>query len=368
MIYEKNQSSKISCYSPFKKGTGTGKFLDPRKAGQKGDKGKKTGSGSKDPVNRPDAGSSQAGSKFSLKVTGKRFISKEMLPSSCYKLAGSKVKYFHNGVEMEFPREYTVNQVKKDISFPTRPVHVVDNLGCPSLMVPGTELPSAVRSNPRLLLLPQIKAITYHAYDGEECRCIAHNTQDRYHREAVLPDTCLKGNLISYDSVMVSPPELQLQENPSHFYVRSESEDDSFLAVPTPFPVGGSWPTLRYEPVMAGRWRGPQVAQYYALYNSNRFREVAKIYQKCPKDWNSVGGSPVICEASTSNEVGLVSERLYGLETIPRVGFPAHPASEPVILLYPAMVRETRRVPVFKQDSRHPSLQDAAIGDVFRPL
>ena len=269
---------------------------------------------------------------------------------------------------MEFSREYNMDKVRKDITFPIRPVHVVDQLVRPTLLTPGADLPSAVRSNPRLLLLPKLKAATHHANDGVACQCFEHNTLERCHREAALPDTCLKGKQLTLENMRVSPPEIQLQENPSHFYVRSDGEEDSYLAVPTPFPVGGMWPALKYEPVIANRCSGSQVAQYKALYSTRRFREVASTYQRCPREWIPLKGNPVICEASTSDEVGLVSERLYGLETIPRVGFTAHPASEPVIMVYPAMDRITRRVPVFRQDARHPSLLDAMIGDVFRPF
>jgi hypothetical protein len=118
---------------------------------------------------------------------------------------------------------------------------------------------------------------------------------------------------------------------------------------------------------MASRGQEHAVELYYTLYNPNRFREVASTYQVEPRLWEA-GKSPVICEASPSNEVGLLAQRLYGLESIPRLGFTAHPAAEPRILLYPAMCRLTRQVPVLLQDLRHPSTLDLVLAEGIRPF
>jgi hypothetical protein len=101
---------------------------------------------------------------------------------------------------------------------------------------------------------------------------------------------------------------------------------------------------------------------YYTLYKAERYNTVANIYQGEPGYWNS-NENLILSEASPSNKVGLMALRLYGLLSIPRLGFKTHPASEPQILLYPAWAKRTRLVPVFEQELRHPSKLDLVVSD-----
>jgi len=310
---------------------------------------------------------STKGHQITLTVSGKRLISPEMLPNGNYQIKDGKVMYKWGDDEISFPQEYSADRVSHDINHPTRSIHILGRLDQPDLLDPTQQLPKEAISHPRMLLLPQLKAASHLTIGGQACGCTKHNRLERFHREAVLPDTCLKGRQPCEDDLRICAMEDQFQENPSHFYLADGRDGDAYLGVPAPFLLGGVWPRLRYEPVLAKRCRGQQVAQYLALYDQDRFNRIADLHQQCPREWNP-RGSPVICEASTSNEVGLVAERLYGMETIPRVGFTAHPASEPAIYLYPAMDKYSRKVPVFIQDLRHPALFDGMMGDVFRPF
>ena len=306
-------------------------------------------------------------SRFTLTVSGSRLISPELLPDDCYQIKDGQVVYKWGDLQLSFPQEYQADRVSRDITHPTRPTHIVGRLDQPTLLIPAEQMPKEATSHPRMLLLPQLKAASHHATEGQACGCTKHNRLERFHREAILPDTCLKGRLPSEEDWQVGALEDQFQENPAHFYLADSRDGDAYLGVPAPFLLGGTWPRLKYEPVLAKRSSGQQVAQYLALYNVDRFNRVADQHQRCPRELHP-RNSLVISEASTSNEVGLVAERLYGLETIPRIGFTAHPASEPAIHLYPAMDMTTRKVPVFVQDSRHPAVFDGMMGDLFRPF
>ena len=313
--------------------------------------------------------SAKAESNFLFTTTSRRLISKEMLPSPFYELEGKMVKYEREGDILRFSREYKEDKARPEesIAFPSRPVVIVDSLHHPTLPLPSEDSPAAIRKNPRLLLLPTSGPCLTHHQGGTQCSCFPTTLTGRFHRAAVLHDSCLKIGQLHSESIRVRPNGLQFQENPGHFYVWNPVQKDHMLGVPPPFPLGGSWTNLQYEPAMASRGQEHAVDLYYTLYDSDRFREVAHTYQTEPRLWEA-GKSPVLCEASPSNEVGLLAQRLYGLESIPRLGFTAHPAAEPRILLYPAMCRATRVVPVIEQDLRHPARLDLVIAEAMRPF
>ena len=338
---------------------------------RQGGKGKLAGTGF-NPRDHQTAGSgsTKVGSKkVTVTVSKKRFISQEMLPSPDYQIMGDLVQYKKDFLEVEFSREYKEDKVRQNLSVahPSRNVLVVDSLHNPDLLVPTADLPSAVKDNPRLLLLPKVVKSFHHAGEGQDCDCLSYSLSGRYHREAVMPDSCLKLGRLSPYETCVKPAGVQFQENPAHYYTWDPVRKDHYLAVPPPFPVGGSWPSLHFEPAMASKDQGPMVDLYYGLYDQVRFREVAATYQRSPKDWTPQE-SPVLCEAPLSNEVGMLAHRFFGLESIPRMGFAAHPAAEPRILLYPAMCRQTRGVPVLYQDMKHPSKLDMVLGEILRPF
>jgi len=77
----------------------------------------------------------------------------------------------------------------------------------------------------------------------------------RSHREAVVPDVCLKKDRQQPRDLSVLPVRDQYSENHSHFYNWRFKQGDHFLCIPPPFPLGGNWSTRFYEPAMAFRGR-----------------------------------------------------------------------------------------------------------------
>ena len=334
-------------------------------------KAKRAGTGPS-PSDRPLAGSGSSGSGpggLVIRTNKKRYISQEMLPSTDFQIVGGLVKYQRDFLEVDFSREYREDKVRKNrsVAHPSRNILVVDSLHNPELLVPSEDLPSEVKVNPRLMLLPQVERCPHHAGEGQDCECLSYRLSGRYHRDAVMPDSCLKLGRLSPYEVSVKPAGLQFRENPGHFYVWDPVREDHYLGVPPPFLLGGSWPAKQYEPALSTRSSGPMVDLYYGMYDCTRFREVAATYQRCPADWTREE-NPVLCEAPPNTELGMVASRLYGLESVPRLSFTAHPAAEPKILLYPAMCRQTRGVPILYQDVRHPSKLDMVLGVIFRPF
>ena len=67
------------------------------------------------------------------------------------------MKYSRDFLECEFPRDYP------------------------------QEMPAAIKKNPRLHLLHTVAR-----WGGQDCEYLSLNLTGRHHREAVIPDTCLK--------------------------------------------------------------------------------------------------------------------------------------------------------------------------------
>ena len=316
---------------------------------KKAKKTRKAGSGSKDPKSRPVSGSSNSkgGSSFVCIPTTKRYITPTMLPSPSYRIEGEKVVYDTDFLHCEFPREFTAERPRKGVEVykPSRPILVVNSLLDAELPVPQGEMPKALQDNPRLLLQPAITTVSHH-FAGDECYCLSLGINGRSHVEAAVPDVCVKKDLPEPRGQSVRPVGDQLSENHSHFYGWRFKQGDHFLCVPPPFPLGGNWAPRFYEPAMAFRGWDHQARLYSTLYNAERYSTVANTYQREPGFWTCYE-SPVLSEASSTNKVGLMALRFYGLESIPRLGFTAHPASEPRIPV-PCLVEEVEAGPDFQ--------------------
>jgi hypothetical protein len=188
----------------------------------------------------------------------------------------------------------------------------------------------------------------------------------QYHRPAVLSDVCIREGLMRPFDLTVKPMGLQTQENPQRFYLHHKEVDDHLLGVPTPFLISGQWPEKHFLPAMAQEGSDNVTRLYYALYDSSRFRQMAEIYSKPPQEWPGEH-NPILGEPAPNGELGKVVKGLYGLETLQRVGFAAHPCSEPRVLLYCAVTPSDKRVPILVTDRASPMRLDAAITEVIRP-
>ena len=162
-----------------------------------------------------------------------------------------------------------------------RPSLLVDSLMKATLPEPVHGGNPVLLAHPWLCLKPQAKRCSHHSGGEEECFCFVQGVSGQYHRTSVLLDTCLKRGLVGPLEVAVAPRELLLQENPSRFHQWNEAAGDHLLGLPTPFLIGGRWPPIPYEPAMA-LIRGDIRTR---LYNTARFREVASLYTRPPREW-----------------------------------------------------------------------------------
>jgi len=295
-------------------------------------------------------------------------ITSTMLPSDEWWISQGEVHYQGDLHKCKFPAllpEETLLR-RKPVVHPVRPTLVVDSMWRPSLPKPSPEMPETMQSNPWLYLSPRVKPCTSHVDDGRQCACARLGLAGQFHRPAVLPEACLRTGFLKPAEMAVKPLELQLSENSSRVYLLLDKEDDHQLALPTPFPISGQWPGALYEPAMARVKEDDLLRLYFALFDSERFREMGQIYLRPPQAWPE-DRHPTFGEPSPTSELGRVVQSLYGVETLQRTGLCAHPCAEPRINLYCAVSNFDRTVPVYVTDRASPLRLEAVITEVIRP-
>jgi hypothetical protein len=301
-------------------------------------------------------------------TVSKQIINSSMLPSDKWCIEEGLVHFQEGDSKISFPKTLPEEKVYKgkEFVFPMRPSLMVDSLERATLPEPAQGDHPTLLTNHWLYLKPRAKRCPHHAGGGLECSCTLQGVSGQYHRGAVLNDTCLKKDYITPPDVAVAPKGLLLQENAGRYYQWNEEAGDHLLGVPTPFLIGGQWPGLPYEPAMAQGQMDDRTRLYYTLYSPERFREVASIYLNPPSEWDE-GSNPVFGEPSPQGELGQVARTLYGVETLARTGFCAHPCAEPRILLFCAVMKEDRMVPVYHTDRSAPLRVEAAVTEILRP-
>jgi hypothetical protein len=126
------------------------------------------------------------------------------------------------------------------------------------------------------------------------------------------------------------------------------------------------WPGKAYEPILAFNKLDNESKLYLKMYDEHRVKENASLYLRPPSEW-PLEKSPYFGEPPPNGELGLVSKSLYGLETLQRVGFAAHPCSEPSTLLYVAIDWRNGLTPVFHLDRANPLKMDLVVIELIRP-
>ena len=145
-----------------------------------------------------------------------------------------------------------------------------------------TNIPMQCLKQPLMMLRPKIKFCTH----AGKCMCIIVGQKDSHHREAVLPDSCLRRGILYQLTFSMEPvTKAPFYENPSRFYYFNTKEADFTLCVPQPFRNGASWKPKQFQPFMSDCADEKATALYYGLYNPQKARDVAAIYQRPPSDW-----------------------------------------------------------------------------------
>jgi len=221
-----------------------------------------------------------------------------------------------------------------------------------------------MKQQPPMYLLPKVQK----AVDHKDCDCPALGLRGAYHRPAVIPDACLKTGLLAENKVSVTPAGLQVYENPGRVYYYSEEAENHLLSIPQPYLTSPRWPSKLYRPAMASLdSKDPKVTLYYGLYSTFRSRQMAATYQRPPSEWMR-RENPYYDEPEHKSELGLISSEFYGLESVQRIGFCAHPGSEPYIRLYLLTRKEDLSVPCLDNSNKRRGELESAIADTLKPF
>jgi len=293
-------------------------------------------------------------------------ITASMLPSDDWWISDGRVYFQGNGYSSSCPAQLPCEKVlsNKKIAHPVRPTLVVNNLIVPYLPEPCQDMDPVMRNNPWMFLKPRLVKCSHGLLSGNDCSCAVLGLAGQFHRPSVLPDVCIKNQFLKPRDFTVEMTEFHTQENPSRVYVRRPEKQDHVLSLPTPFPISGAWRSRYYEPAMANVEEDDRLRLYYALYDSQRFREIGKTYLKEPCYW-SPEEHPTFFEPI--REVGNLCANLYGVETLQRTGLCSHPCAEPRVYLYIAVSPADRKVPVYVTDRSRPLRLDTVIANAIRP-
>jgi hypothetical protein len=293
-----------------------------------------------------------------------------MLPGENWWISNGEVNFQKDGYRSTCPALLPCEKllVRKQLAHPVRPTLIVNSMVNATLPEPAADMTDNLRSNPWLFLKPKTVKCYHYKLSGIDCSCTVMGLMGQFHRPSVLPDVCIKNQFLKADEFAITPRVAnQTLENPSRFYINLPSRQDLVLAVPTPFPVSGPWISRAYEPAMASHPRqADQIRLFYALYNSQRFREIGKTYLSEPDRW-MFQEHPTFREPYPGGELGAVCSNLYGVETLQRVGLCSHPLAEPRVNLFLAVSPQDKRVPVYITDRTRPLRLDVIIADVIRP-
>jgi hypothetical protein len=261
------------------------------------------------------------------------------------------------------------NKCHSPVMHSTLPMAIVPSLRNLTMPKPtDPEVPRLLLNNCEFFLQPEIRRAKTHANGGQNCMCTALLMTETFHRVSVLPEVCIKNSLSEAEDYSVlssynSPT--QVFENASRFYVADSTQGAHTLAVPGPFMISGRWPLKSYLPPYALISGNSILSFYYKLMDTERFREVASIYQTEPQAWDP-RNHPLWDEPTAEDELCRYTEQLYGLETLFRTALVVHPTKERKARMYVATDSDYL-TPVLNTEGDQ-FIIDRFISDVMKPF
>jgi len=296
-------------------------------------------------------------------------FTEDMLPSRSWHIRDGKLIY-RPQQEVIFQCSSTQKEEKtwlRSLTFPLRPMGFVDSLLQPSkLPVPQSrdEVPRELIRHPGMMLKPKPRLEDCHS---GKCSCVVHGMRDVDHRTSVLFDVCLKSGTIPEKELAVEPRFKNFVENPSHYYIWSESKKDHLLGIPQPFRNNGSWTPAIFNPVLSDCSDKLAAKFYMDIYCKENAKKMAQIYMTPPSEWEP-SSHPCISEPEVGSELWRQSHLLYGVESIPRMNYCQHPLSEDYFYVFLAADPGSLEVPVIQRNPSIPNLADQIIGRLLEPF
>jgi hypothetical protein len=203
------------------------------------------------------------------------------------------------------------------------------------LPVPSPNMHHALRTNVAMCFSPKLKAYPHgHSFS---CDCLAQCITDTAHRMSVVPLYCAKRTKLSVKDMEVPMPDSmpRYYENAARTFVYSEVTKCHVLGLPQPFAVSTRWPPKAHLPALATCDVEFKVRDFFALFSADSYREAALPYLTTPDRWTP-SNHPLYSEPAENSELHLVSQELWGIETMFRLSFPQHPCRVKILYLYPA--------------------------------
>ena len=293
-----------------------------------------------------------------------KLVEVDMLPSAHYSLTADRVLYNKGNLKSSFNRVLPVAQpIRKQhvVHFSTKPMVLVTGRGDQNLPEPHKDSPAAFLKDPQYFLKPSWTPATH----KQACQCFEVDLSC-HHRPAVLTDVCLVRGQLNPDDFEVEPLGLENFESRSRMFHLNESKGTYLLGVPQPLQISDRWHQMFYEPVLSKAKASRQTELYCLLYNPGAFRKIAKVYRRPPHQWRTEEWHPYLGEAKEGTEMDLMTQTLYGLETVNRVGLTSHPCASVNIFLFTAMNHKTWSVPVYRMEQDKPYLLDELVKDLHK--
>jgi hypothetical protein len=154
----------------------------------------------------------------------------------------------------------------------------------------------------------------------EACKCVSTNLGPQM--EYVTTPICLKENLIQRKSMLVRPGGAGREA----FYPNmAKTYRQGVLQVPQPWGNNFCWQYKPFTPTLALDKSNLRSELFYALHDSDRYREQVEPFLESPSTWIPGAGHPWGAEPGANDELYAWSSRLYGTETLFRTLYPAHP-------------------------------------------
>jgi hypothetical protein len=154
---------------------------------------------------------------------------------------------------------------------------------------------------------------------------------------SVVPLFCTKRLRLSIRDLEVPlpPGTPRFYENSSRSFVFSEVTRCHVLALPQPFAASPRWPPKVHQPALATCEIEHKIRDFYALFDSDAYKEAATPYLTTPDRWTP-DIHPFYQEPAEDSELFLTTKEMWGVETLFRTMFPRHPCRVKTMLLYPA--------------------------------
>ena len=214
-------------------------------------------------------------------------------------------------------------------------IYITASLTEPDLPAPSADMHHALKSNVAMCFRPKLRSFPHgHSFS---CDCIAQCITDVAHRMSVVPLYCAKRIRLSVRDMEVPLPPFapRFYENASRTFVYSEATRCHVLALPQPFAASVRWPPKAHLPALATCDVDYKLRDFFALFDADSYREAALPYLMTPDRWTP-DVHPFYQEPPEHSELYLVSQKMWGIETLFRVSPPRHPCRVKTIYVYPA--------------------------------